>query len=765
MNQYECTQSNECPSQYNKFVISKKKCIDDCKNDDEYIYDYNNNCLSECPENKKKYEEQKLCLDECYSEQFEYNNICYSDCPENTHRIFIERNRCIERVPENYYLDINDNIYKRCYETCKNCNQYGDANNNNCNECMSNFRFINDGPHYSSKNCYKKCTYNYYFDEKEQFMCTESSECPQGYDKLIMEKNKCIDLCIIDNKYQYEYNKICLEKCPSSTKIFIDENKCLEKCEQMQFEYYNKCYKDCNLVDDGQKINCEFFTKFAPNSSFSYHDELIKTLQKSLKNGLNTRNIDNGEDYITIVGNTLYTITTTKNQKNQKNNSVTTIDLNECEEKLKQEYNISKNDSLYILKIDFLAEYVLKLEYEVYYNFSYNNLTKLNLNFCQGIKVDISIPKEIPINELDKYNQSSGLYTDICYTLTSESGTDKSLEDRRNEYKNNNMSVCEENCDFTQYNNETKKVICSCSIKTKLPLISEIKLDKKKLFSNFIDIRNIGNFKMLSCLNLLFNKNNIFKNSANYMLVILFILNIISIFNFIFHDYKRIKKYLKNKSKNKKNKNKKIFKNLTEINSKKNLPKVRINKKINNNKIKYKYKNSNILIQKKTDLKKIKREKTENIHKKNKHKKNKIINHMNKSNLHNKHNSNHYNDYEMNKLNYKNALKLDRSSFYQYYLSLLRTKHILIFSFFYHRDYNSSMIKIYMFFLTFSMNYVISAIFYSDSTMHQIYVDDGSFNITYQIPQMFYSFIISSALENILNILGLYESDIADFRK
>ena len=139
---------------------------------------------------------------------------------------------------------------------------------------------------------------------------------------------------------------------------------------------------------------------------------------------------------------------------------------------------------------------------------------------------------------------------------------------------------------------------------------------------------------------------------------------------------------------------------------------------------------------------------------------------MNKSNLHNKHNLNHsYNDYEMNELNYKNALKLDRRSFCQYYLSLLRTKHILIFSFFYHRDYNSSMIKIYMFFLTFSMNYVISAMFYSDSTMHQIYVDDGSFNITYQIPQMFYSFIISSALENILNILGLYESDIADFKK
>ena len=80
-------------------------------------------------------------------------------------------------------------------------------------------------------------------------------------------------------------------------------------------------------------------------------------------------------------------------------------------------------------------------------------------------------------------------------------------------------------------------------------------------------------------------------------------------------------------------------------------------------------------------------------------------------------------------------------------------------------DYNSYMIKIYMFFLTFAMNYVVSAMFYSDSTMHQIYVDDGSFDISYQLPQMFYSFIISSVLGSLLNFLGLYEGDIAEFKK
>ena len=122
LNQYACTQSDECPSSY-KLISDKKKCIDDCKNDDEYKYKYQNNCLQDCQENTKKYEEEKLCLDECYPNQFEYNNICLNDCLNNLKKIFTDRNRCIETIPEGYYLDSNDNIYKKCFDRCKNCSQ------------------------------------------------------------------------------------------------------------------------------------------------------------------------------------------------------------------------------------------------------------------------------------------------------------------------------------------------------------------------------------------------------------------------------------------------------------------------------------------------------------------------------------------------------------------------------------------------------------------------------------------------------------------
>ena len=125
----------------------------------------------------------------------------------------------------------------------------------------------------------------------------------------------------------------------------------------------------------------------------------------------------------------------------------------------------------------------------------------------------------------------------------------------------------------------------------------------------------------------------------------------------------------------------------------------------------------------------------------------------------------YYNDYELNELQYEDALKKDKRTFTQYYLSLLKTKHLLIFSFFQLKDYNSQIIKIFLFFFTFELNITISAMFYSDSTMHKIYIDDGTFDFTYQLPQMIYSLIISTILSILLNHLGLYEQDLVSFKK
>jgi hypothetical protein len=97
-----------------------------------------------------------------------------------------------------------------------------------------------------------------------------------------------------------------------------------------------------------------------------------------------------------------------------------------------------------------------------------------------------------------------------------------------------------------------------------------------------------------------------------------------------------------------------------------------------------------------------------------------------------------YNDYEMNSFDYKEALKIDNRTFFQYYLSLLKRKIIILFTFFVSNDYNSRSIKICLLFFSFALEYGINTLFFNDTTMHKIYLDEGKYDFIYQIPFIIY---------------------------
>ena len=49
---------------------------------------------------------------------------------------------CFEYKGENeeeYYLDQNDDILKKCFSNCKKCEFHGNANEHNCTECADNY--------------------------------------------------------------------------------------------------------------------------------------------------------------------------------------------------------------------------------------------------------------------------------------------------------------------------------------------------------------------------------------------------------------------------------------------------------------------------------------------------------------------------------------------------------------------------------------------------------------------------------------------------
>ena len=123
------------------------------------------------------------------------------------------------------------------------------------------------------------------------------------------------------------------------------------------------------------------------------------------------------------------------------------------------------------------------------------------------------------------------------------------------------------------------------------------------------------------------------------------------------------------------------------------------------------------------------------------------------------------NDYELNTLNYEVALKYDKRSFCEFYLSLSKVNHLFLFTFSRKNDYNSKIIKIFLFFFSFILLFSVNALFFSDSTMHQIYEDQGSYNFLYQIPQILYSSLISNIVNIIIKALSLSEKDIIGIKK
>ena len=123
-----------------------------------------------------------------------------------------------------------------------------------------------------------------------------------------------------------------------------------------------------------------------------------------------------------------------------------------------------------------------------------------------------------------------------------------------------------------------------------------------------------------------------------------------------------------------------------------------------------------------------------------------------------------YTDEEINNLTYDLALLYDKRSYCEYYISLLKTNHILIFSFCFKNDYNSKIIKIDLFFVSFAMYYTTNALFFDDDTMHKIYINKGSFDLEYQLPKILYSSIISFALNKILVLLALSDNGLIDLK-
>ena len=128
-------------------------------------------------------------------------------------------------------------------------------------------------------------------------------------------------------------------------------------------------------------------------------------------------------------------------------------------------------------------------------------------------------------------------------------------------------------------------------------------------------------------------------------------------------------------------------------------------------------------------------------------------------------NLNNYNDYELNSLNYNDALIIDKRTYLQYYISLLKTKNQIIFTFCPIKDDNVLIIKICLFGLSFSIYYFFNTLFFSYNAIHKVYEDKGIYNASYFMPIIIYSFLISYYINILIKFISLSERNLAQLKK
>ena len=704
----DCT--DDWRSKQKKIINETNQCIESCDKSLQYPYEYNGICYENCQngylydENNNKMNICRCEIDECLLCPKE--SLILGLCTKCNSNYYPKENdplnagkfiKCYKEL-NGFYLD--SNLFKQCYFKCKTCNISGSNITHNCLKCNDNYPIeINYNNYF---NCYQNCSYYYYFDEENNYHCTLNFSCPDGYSKLNEDKMKCKKIEV--KNFMKEIEKYILNKEEEMTK-------------KEEVEYY---------------------------------DNLIKMIEIGFTENYETIKLDNGQDEYIEAEKMAFILATLENQKNDINNDMITIDLGECENLLRNYYNISNNEALFIKKIIVPQEgyKIPKVEYDIYSKLFGINLIKLNITVCGNRKIKISIPIELTEN-LDKLNCSSGYYNNICYTTTSEYGTDITLKERNNIFVDKNMTVCQEECEFSKYDDEKLKVECSCKVKKSSSSITDIKINKDKLFENFKDIRNIANLNFLLCYKLLLQKDGIINNIGCYLTLAIILFHIITIFIFYINDLSVIKK--------------KIKQLILEINEN---PIISKKEKVK----KYESKNSvnKISIIKKDKKKKGKKKHNiKHINSKNDFSKWKIIPKNNKININNEKiiNLPVYTDEEINELSYDLALQYDKRVYCQYYNSLIKTKHNLIFAFCNNSDYNSKIIKIDLFFIGFAIEYIVNALFYNDDTMHKIYQSKGEFDLEYQLPIIVYSTLISMILNSPLNFLSLSNDAIINFKQ
>ena len=542
----------------------------------------------------------------CYGSYNHITNEMYClECIDGYFFIYGENN-CYDSTlleQNKYYFNSNDSKFHKCYYTCSEClNFEPNEENHYCKNCEENYYKLENGLY--PNNCYDNETINLLNNIKVSNIINNNSGNICLNNQFITPDGDCVLTCL-NGTFQFSLNKSCLYSCPYNYEII--NNKCVLK------EF------------DSETIAEDFINEIS-NDVVSY---------------VNSSKVINGSNFLAIVLSS-----DNMNSEEQLKNGISSVDLGNCTNVIKEYYNISQEENIIVLNMETknnkskMNESIINEDK----SFDLGKNTQLEIFDFSGRKLNISVCKEdikimkyfgdvekqlnmdsaksLSKQGVDVFNKNDAFFNDICHPYENSDGKDIILSDRRNEIYQD-VTFCQNGCTYNGINYNLKAANCICN-SIYLQEENTQNNEKEKKINNFETLTESFiasfvslNFGIIRCYNLALNIKILIYNIGFYCLLFMFILQIIFFCVYLIKKLNPLKNFMlifninnkKNNFNNNKNKSNKINQKLYYP------PKKKSNKSIINinNEKKNSYKLKKLVNQKLNDKQKTKLKNKEDI--------------------------------------------------------------------------------------------------------------------------------------------------------
>ena len=222
---------------------------------------------------------------------------------------------------------------------------------------------------------------------------------------------------------------------------------------------------------------------------------------------------------------------TNSEKETQLNKKYSLIDLGDCENKIKEYYNLDETE-LYILGIDSPNKDTSASTSVYNYGVYLGNGTLLDHTIaCKNTKISISstitntdLVKLEEANYFDDsgydiYNESSNFYTDNCASASID-GNDITLSDRKKDFYPSNISLCNDSCHYSNVDLETKRFTCDCYTGYNFSDNYDNDEEENEDDTSYLDyFLSLINYKIAVCYDLFFDYKSYYYNVGFYISV------------------------------------------------------------------------------------------------------------------------------------------------------------------------------------------------------------------------------------------------------